>query len=198
MNSDLARKNRRTLAGCVAAVGAMIALSFAAVPLYDLFCRVTGYGGTTQVSDAAPGEVYDRVITVRFDASTNSQLDWRFNPAQRSIDVQVGESMMAFYTAENAAEERTVGTATFNVTPQKAGQYFAKTECFCFTEQALEPGQSVDMPVTFYVDPAILDDENLDDVETITLSYTFFPMEGEEDTDGAEDTAAVNAPSTLN
>ncbi|MDW3204809.1 MAG: cytochrome c oxidase assembly protein [Alphaproteobacteria bacterium] len=198
MDPQLARKNRRMLAGCVLAVGCMIGLSFAAVPLYDLFCRVTGYGGTTQVSATAPGEVLDRVITVRFDASTNVALPWRFSPEQRSVDVRVGESAMAFYAAENPTDTRTVGTATFNVTPLKAGQYFTKVECFCFTEQVLEPGQRVAMPVSFYVDPAIAEDRNLDDVDTITLSYTFFPMEVEEDTSGAGSTAASGQPAPVN
>lgn len=198
MDPQLARKNRRMLAGCVFAVGCMIGLSFAAVPLYDLFCRVTGYGGTTQVSTTAPGEVLDRVITVRFDASTNVALPWRFSPEQRSVDVRVGESAMAFYAAENPTDTRTVGTATFNVTPLKAGQYFTKVECFCFTEQVLEPGQRVAMPVSFYVDPAIAEDRNLDDVDTITLSYTFFPMEVEEDTSGAGSTAASGQPAPVN
>lgn len=198
MTPELARKNRRILAGCVVAVGGMVGLSFAAVPLYDLFCRVTGYGGTTQVSAVAPGDVLDRVITVRFDASTNVALPWRFSPEQRSIDIRVGETAMAFYAAENRSEKRTVGTATFNVTPLKAGQYFNKTQCFCFTEQVLEPGQSVDMPVSFYVDPAIAQDRNLDDVDTITLSYTFYPMEVDEDASGAGNTAASGQPAPVN
>ena len=198
MDPELARKNKRIMAGCVLAVCFMIGLSFAAVPLYDLFCRVTGFAGTTQVSAEAPDEVLDRVITIRFDASTNAALPWVFSPEQRSVDVRVGETAMAFYVAENRSDRRTVGTATFNVTPLKAGQYFTKTQCFCFTEQALEPGQNVDMPVSFYVDPALVDDRNMDNVDTITLSYTFFPMEGEEDVSPAGNTAASGQPAPVN
>lgn len=180
MDETLARKNKKLMLYCVAGVLGMIGVSYAAVPLYDLFCRVTGYGGTTQVAETVPDEVHDRVITIRFDSSTNSHLPWRFSPAQREMEVRVGETGLAFYRAQNVAEETTWGTATFNVTPQKAGQFFAKTQCFCFTEQALEPGQEIEMPVTFFVDPSILDDEDLDDVNTITLSYTFFRMSDED------------------
>lgn len=180
MDDSLAKKNKKTLAICVAAVAGMIGVSYAAVPLYDLFCRVTGYGGTTQVAETIPDQIHDRVITVRFDSSTNALLPWRFSPAQREMDVRVGETGLAFYRAQNDGAETTWGTATFNVTPQKAGAYFAKTQCFCFTEQALEPGQEIEMPVTFFVDPSILEDENLDDVNTITLSYTFFRMSDED------------------
>lgn len=194
--SELDRKNRRLMGGCVAAVAGMVALSFAAVPLYDLFCRVTGFGGTTSVSEQAPGEILDRQITIRFDASTNAALPWQFHPEQRSVTVNVGDTGMAFYRAENTADRRTLGTATFNVTPLKAGQYFAKTQCFCFTEQALEPGQSVQMPVSFYVDPAIVSDRNLDDVDVITLSYTFFPMDGDGNPIG-EETAAADTDGTV-
>ena len=180
MDDSLARKNKRMMLYCVAGVFSMIGVSYAAVPLYDLFCRVTGFGGTTQVSEAAPDEIHDRVIKVRFDSMTNSHLPWRFSPAQREMELRVGETGLAFYRAQNVGQETSWGTATFNVTPQKAGAYFAKTQCFCFTEQALEPGQEIEMPVTFFVDPSILEDENLDDVNTITLSYTFFRMSDED------------------
>ncbi len=168
------RKNARvglTLAGVV--IG-MIGLSFATVPLYRLFCQVTGFGGTTQVAETVPQEVSDRVIAVRFNADVNDKLPWRFGPLQREVKVQVGENRLAFYQAQNISDRAVTGTATFNVTPLKAGQYFSKIACFCFTEQRLEPGQEIDMPVSFFVDPAILDDPELDDVNTITLSYTFF------------------------
>ncbi len=170
------RKNRNartalTLAGVV--VG-MIGLSFASVPLYRLFCQVTGFGGTTQVAESAPQEVSDRVIAVRFNADVNGKLPWRFGPLQREVKVQVGENRLAFYQAKNTSEKPVTGTATFNVTPLKAGQYFSKVACFCFTEQRLEPGQEIDMPVSFFVDPAMLEDPEMDDVNTITLSYTFF------------------------
>lgn len=190
MDQDLARKNKKTLVSCVLAVSFMVGLSFAAVPLYDLFCRVTGYGGTTQEASVAPDEVHDRVITVRFDSSTNPELPWRFSPVQRSVDIRVGETGLAFYRAQSDSDESTMGTATFNVTPLKAGQYFVKMDCFCFTEQRLTPGESVEMPVTFFVDPAILEDENMFGVDTITLSYTFYRMEypeAEEETTAALD-----------
>lgn len=162
------------LAGVV--VG-MAALSFAAVPLYDLFCRVTGYGGTTQVdtSGGAPRTLENREITIRFSASVTGGLPWSFEPVERTIDLRVGADALAFYRARNIAARPTTGTATFNVSPAKAGQYFVKVDCFCFTEQALAAGESADMPVSFYIDPKIVDDPNLDDVTTITLSYTFFP-----------------------
>ena len=174
---QMQRRNRQVLAGCVAVVAGMVALSFAAVPLYNLFCRVTGYAGTTQVGDAAPGAVSDRMIVVRFDASANPSLGWTFYPEQRQMPLRVGETGMAFYRAKSGEATRTTGTATFNVTPLKAGQYFVKTQCFCFTEQVLNPGQSRQMPVSFYIDPGILDDPNMKDVDTITLSYTFFRRE---------------------
>ncbi|MEQ8602408.1 MAG: cytochrome c oxidase assembly protein [Marivibrio sp.] len=173
-----AAKNRKTALAAAGGVVAMVGLSFASVPLYDLFCRVTGFGGTTQVG-AGSSEVIDREVTVRFDASVNKDLPWSFRPKQAPMTVKVGESHLAFYKAESLADHETLGTATFNVTPIKAGQYFVKIDCFCFTEQMLTPGQSIDMPVTFYVDPAIEEDPDLDDVNTITLSYTFFPKKGE-------------------
>lgn len=160
-------------------VAGMVGLSFAAVPLYRLFCQVTGFGGTTQVAEKPSDTISDRVITVRFDSMVNG-VPWAFQPEVRSMETRVGENTLAFYRAENRGDTAVSGTATFNVTPAKAGQYFSKIECFCFTEQRLTVGQSVDMPVSFFIDPAIEDDRNLDDVTTITLSYTFFPMEEEE------------------
>ena len=179
-------RNRWVMLSCVSVVAGMTALSFAAVPLYDLFCRVTGYGGTTQVAAKASDVIVDRVVRIRFDASMNSSLDWRFQPVQREMSMKIGESAIAFYHAKNLSEAVTTGTATFNVTPLKVGKYFTKIDCFCFTEQQLEPGQAVDMPVTFYVDPEMVKDRNLDDVTTITLSYTFFSAEPDE---AAEKTA---------
>ncbi len=173
-------RNRWTLVSCVVVIAGMTALSFAAVPLYDLFCRVTGYGGTTQQAAKAKDVVIDRMVRVRFDASVNSSLDWRFQPVQREISMKIGESAVAFYRAQNLAATTNTGTATFNVTPMKVGKYFTKIDCFCFTEQQLEPGKAVDMPVTFYVDPDIAKDPNLDEVKTITLSYTFFAAEEDE------------------
>ncbi|MEX2616872.1 MAG: cytochrome c oxidase assembly protein [Alphaproteobacteria bacterium] len=187
-------RNRKTLIACATVVAGMVGLSFASVPLYDLFCRVTGYGGTTQVAASDSATVTERIIRVRFDASTNPHLGWRFEPVQREMTLQVGQTALAYYRATNLESTVNTGTATFNVTPQKAGLYFAKIECFCFTEQQLEPGQSVDMPVTFFIDPEIESDPNLDEVKTITLSYTFFRAATDE-TDAADKTASVNQTS---
>ncbi len=187
-----ANRNRLVLVSCVGIVLGMTALSFAAVPLYDLFCRVTGYGGTTQQAVKSNGEIVDRVVRIRFDASVNSSLDWQFQPVQREISINIGESAVAFYRARNRSATRSLGTATFNVTPMKAGKYFNKIDCFCFTEQTLEPGKSVDMPVTFFVDPDIVKDRNLDDVKTITLSYTFFAVDDDEGGDKTASTMLKN------
>ena len=178
--------NRRILLSCLGIVAGMTALSFAAVPLYDLFCRVTGYGGTTQQAAETTGEIVDRVIRIRFDSSVNSGLQWEFQPVQRELSTRIGDSAVAFYRARNVADTPIVGAAAFNVTPLKVGKYFNKIECFCFTEQKLEPGKSIDMPVTFFVDPEIVNDPNLDDVKLITLSYTFFEVEEETDEKKAE------------
>ena len=152
----------------------MTGLAFASVPLYRLFCQVTGYGGTTQVAEKAPDEVAERLITVRFNADVNPKLPWNFRPLERAVTLRVGEPGLAFYRAVNLTDRPVSGTATFNVTPLKAGQYFNKTQCFCFDEQRLEAGEAVEMGVSFFIDPAILEDRNLDDVTTVTLSYTFF------------------------
>jgi cytochrome c oxidase assembly protein subunit 11 len=178
MARSLARK-RLTLVILGGVVCGMVGLSFAAVPLYDLFCRVTGFGGTTQTAEQAPAEIGERMVTVRFNSDVARDIPWRFKPAQREVKMHVGEVALAFYTATNESDRAILGSATFNVTPQKAGIYFNKVDCFCFEEQMLRPGESVEMPVTFFVDPEIANDRNLDDVTTITLSYTFF-NQGEE------------------
>jgi len=175
---DLSRRNRRLGFALAGVVAGMIGLAYASVPLYDLFCRVTGYGGTTQRADAAPGAApgtAQRMFTVRFNADINPDLPWSFAPAQPAVQVALGEERLAFYRAHNNSNRPLVGTAVFNVTPQKAGAYFSKIACFCFEEQTLQPGETVEMPVSFFVDPEIVEDRNLDDVKTITLSYTFFP-----------------------
>lgn len=170
-----ARANRRVAFAVTGVVAGMVALAFASVPLYRLFCQVTGYGGTTQRTVQAPAEIGTRTITVRFDANVASRdLGWEFKPLQMEVKARVGEEHLAFYRAANAGSTPTVGMATFNVTPHKAGSYFQKIACFCFAEQELKPGESMDMPVSFFVDPAIEKDPNLKDVTTITLSYTFF------------------------
>lgn len=173
---SVSRRNRRTVLLLATLFAGMVGLTAASVPLYRLFCQVTGFGGTTQVGAEAPGAVGGETVTVRFNADTNRQLGWSFQPVERSIVVPVGEPALVYFRAQNLTARDTIGTATFNVTPLDAGQYFVKVECFCFTEQSLAPGQTVDMPVQFYVDPAILDDVDLDQMRTITLSYTFFPL----------------------
>jgi cytochrome c oxidase assembly protein subunit 11 len=170
----LRRRNRTTALVAACAVAGMVGAAYASVPLYRLFCQVTGYGGTPQIAEQAPESAGERMITVRFNADTARDLPWRFRPEQREVTLKVGEQALAFYSASNPSDRRITGTATFNVTPLKAGPYFNKIECFCFTEQVLEPGGSVDMPVSFFVDPDISKDPTLDDVRTITLSYTFF------------------------
>lgn len=177
-NAD-SRKNRWVVLPLVAVVIGSGALAFASVPLYRLFCQVTGFGGTPQIAAAAPETPVDRMMTVRFNADTDPHLPWVFQPVEREIRVRVGEQALAFYRATNKSAEPVVGTAVFNVTPHKAGAYFDKIDCFCFSEQRLEPGESVDMPVTFFIDPEIMKDRKMDGVGTITLSYTFFRTEAE-------------------
>ena len=159
----------------VAVIGGMTGLSFAAVPLYRLFCEVTGYGGTPQTGPATSPGVIDRKITVRFDANTSPALPWRFRPEQPQITLRLGEESLAFYEATNTARGDVTGMATYNVTPDKAARYFHKTACFCFDEQTLAAGQAMQFPLTFFVDPAIATDPETRDITTITLSYTFFP-----------------------
>lgn len=184
--SPTKRRNKTATAVILGSVVAgMVGLSFASVPLYRLFCEVTGYGGTPKtVGVSAPTGVVDRVVRVRFDSNVNQALPWRFRPAQREVTVKIGEERLIHYEAVNLSDRPVSGTATFSVTPYKAAQYFAKIECFCFTEQRLEPGQSVSMPVIFYVDPAMVEDMNAQDVKVITLSYTFYPI----DKDAQEET----------
>ncbi|GMN02709.1 cytochrome c oxidase assembly protein [Erythrobacter sp. MTPC3] len=171
-------RNLRT--GGLALLGAlaMLGLGYAAVPLYDLFCRVTGFGGTTQVAteaeaSSAASAGISKEISIRFDASTARDVPWAFRPAQATDTVRIGQRDLASYVARNDGSVPITGTATFNVEPAQAGKYFHKIQCFCFTQQTLQPGQEVNMPVLYYVDPAILEDEFMADVEQITLSYTF-------------------------
>lgn len=183
----LARRNRRLLFGALGMAVGMVGVSYAAVPLYDLFCRVTGYGGTTQVGAPSSTDVLDRTVRVRFTADTDRRLPWQFAAETREIELRIGEAGLVYYQAENMAPVSLAGTAVYNVTPHSVGLYFHKTECFCFQEQWLEAGQSVNMPVYFYVDPAIADDPNLDDITTITLSYRFFRARSNELDDAVED-----------
>ena len=173
------RSNRLIVSICLGFLGGMLGMSYAAVPLYDMFCKVTGYGGTTQRVTQYSDRVLDREITVRFDANVAGGIPWDFKPVAREIKVKIGETAQAHYTATNMFSVPSGGRATFNVTPDMAGAYFNKVECFCFTDTTLMPGESLDMPVVFYVDPDIVDVPELKNITTITLSYTFFPIDVE-------------------
>lgn len=168
-------RHGRVAAICVAVIVAMGSLAYASVPLYRLFCQVTGYGGTTMVASAAPAQILDQTITVRFDANV-SGLPWSFEPRERTMTVKIGETAIATYRATNIGDKPTVGTASYNVVPDQAGSFFNKLACFCFTEQKLAVGESVDMPVQFFVDPAIVKDSDGRRIKEITLSYTFYPV----------------------
>ena len=171
------RKNTKTALTLLCLAGGMVGLAFASVPLYQLFCQVTGYGGTTVTATMKPTEAVAAdgpVITVLFDSNVEASLPWSFTPDQNKIKVRLGEESLATYTVKNWGKSNIIGNATFNVTPHKAGQYFQKIECFCFTEQKLVPGQEISMPILFFVDPEILEDTSAMDVRDITLSYTFF------------------------
>ncbi len=172
---------QRTAARLVGLVLVMGSLAWASVPLYDLFCRVTGWGGTTDVAESPLEEPLEEVITVRFDASTAAGMPWEFKPEQVKMPIRIGEEGLAFYEAYNPTSRTIAGTASFNVAPFSAGAYFSKIDCFCFELQVLEPGQRVSMPVSFFIEPAILDDPDARFVKTITLSYTFHDVDLPED-----------------
>ena len=167
---DAQKKTAALLAG-VAAV--MLSLSFAAVPFYNWFCRVTGYAGTTSVAATGADEVLDQVVKIRFDASLEAGMPWEFRPMVPSMELHIGETGLAFFEAYNPTDKPVGGQASYNVTPDQSGGYFTKIECFCFTEQVLQPGERVQMPVSFYVDPAIMQDKEASLIKEITLSYTF-------------------------
>lgn len=184
---DQAQKLRhgRVVFVCVGVVALMTGASFAAVPLYDMFCRVTGYGGTTQVASTAPKGALERTVTVRFDGNVAPGLGWTFAPETNSVTVKVGETKLALYKAKNTSDRAVTGTATYNVTPNQTGAYFSKLQCFCFTEQTLQPGEEIEMPVAFFVDPSIAENGELNDVDEITLSYTFFPAKSQKSASAA-------------
>jgi cytochrome c oxidase assembly protein subunit 11 len=174
-----AAANRHDLvvaAACGAFVAFMVGMAYAAVPLYTWFCKTTGFGGVPQIATVAPAQISDRKITVRFDANVGAGLPWRFEPERTSVDVRLGEVVTVFYTATNLSKQETGGQAGYNVTPTTVGAYFTKINCFCFTEQHLAPGEKREMAVVFYVDPELTKDSDQDDLNTITLSYTFFPL----------------------
>ncbi|KXF78372.1 cytochrome C oxidase assembly protein [Paramesorhizobium deserti] len=171
------RSNRVVATACVAFFAAMVGAAYASVPLYRLFCQVTGYGGTTQRVEQMSDVILDKTINVRFDANTSGALPWDFKPKQRQVTIRIGETKQISYEGRNVASMPTSGRATFNVTPERAGAYFNKVQCFCFTDTTLQPGEDMDMPVVFFVDPEIVNDPDLKDLKTITLSYTFFPID---------------------
>jgi cytochrome c oxidase assembly protein subunit 11 len=174
--SHLARRHRRVALACTACVFAMVGASYAAVPLYDLFCKVTGFAGTPIRAEKAPDRQGERRFTIRFDANVNG-IPWRFIPEEKSVSVRAGEVKTINYRIVNTSWNHTRGIASYNVTPEAAAPYFSKITCFCFSEQTLEPGQQLELPVVFFVDPAVSEDRGLDSISTITLSYTFFPSD---------------------
>ncbi len=180
----------RTAATAAGVALFMAGMGWAAVPLYDLFCRVTGYGGTTQTADAEGETVLDRTMRIRFDASKARDFPWEFRPLERTMEVRIGETGLAFYEAHNPTDEIVAGVASYNVTPYAAGVHFVKIHCFCFEYQVLQPGETVQMPVSFYVDPSLVDDREARGTHTITLSYTFHR------TEPVEEHAALPAPDT--
>jgi len=177
--------NRRIAITLFAVVPIMLSASFAAVPFYSWFCRVTGYAGTTEVAKAASDTVSDRLVTVSFDANLAPGMPWQFRPKQKSMTLKLGETGLAFFEAYNPTDEVTAGQAGFNVVPFSVGGYFDKIACFCFNLQVLKPHERVDMPVTFYVDPKLLDDRETRDVTDITLSYTMYPADLPDDVEAA-------------
>ena len=168
---------QKTVMQLVGVVVLMGGLAWAAVPFYNWFCRVTGFGGTTGVAQQAPDDILDRVVTVRFDASKAKDMPWEFKPVEREMKVRIGETGLAFYEAFNPTDKPIAGQASYNVTPYSAGGYFQKIACFCFEEQVLQPGERVEMPVTFFVDPEMVEDPEAQYVHTITLSYTFYEID---------------------
>ena len=172
-------KNLRVAVSALALTFGMLGLSFAAVPFYKAFCQVTGFGGTTQRADTAPAKATDQIISIRFDANTSGALEWDFKARQTEMKIKIGEQSMAYFDAKNIGASPLTGSAVFNVTPPTAGAYFNKIQCFCFTKQTLAPGESKEFPVSYFVDPAILDDADAKGIHEITLSYTFYPADAD-------------------
>lgn len=187
------RSNRVMALALLAFFGGMVGMAYAAVPLYQLFCQVTGYGGTTQRVTQYSDRILDQKISVRFDANT-AGVPWQFQPVQREVAMPIGETVQIAYKAKNLSTKPTSGRATFNVTPQIAGSYFMKVECFCFTDTTLQPGEEIDMPVVFYIDPAIVDAPEMKKIGTLTLSYTFYPTETDKPVAAVGDSAQKNQP----
>ena len=174
------RRNLGVASACVVFIGAMVGMAYAAVPLYQLFCQVTGYGGTTQRVEQMSDVVLDRTINVTFDANASAGLNWDFRAVDKKVTPKIGETVQITYTATNNSPHPVTGEAIFNVTPGEAGAYFNKVQCFCFTETTLQPGETLEMPVVFFVDPAIVEAEETKGIGTITLSYTFYPRDDQE------------------
>ena len=177
MKRQVANQHRKVAIRAASIAVVMLGMAYAAVPLYQIFCQVTGFAGTTQRATAAPDMVLDRKITIRFDSNIAHGLGWTFGPTERTVDVNIGENKLVFYRASNPSDQPVTGTASFNVAPEAAGRYFNKIECFCFTEQTLKSGESVEMPVSFFVDPEIVNDGDTRHITQITLSYTFYPVQ---------------------
>lgn len=175
---DLQRNMRRTVVACGAIVVGMVGLAYASVPLYDLFCKVTGFDGTPSIASDNASKALDRAIAVRFDANVAPGLNWRFAPEQPEVTVKLGETTTVFYKVTNTGDQPTTGIATYNVQPDLAGTYFTKLECFCFTEQTIKPGETLESAVVFYVDPRLVTDSDIKNLSSVTLSYTYFPSKG--------------------
>jgi cytochrome c oxidase assembly protein subunit 11 len=171
---SLKEKNRQMATNVLAIVVGMLCLAYASVPLYDLFCKVTGFGGTTQTAKALPTKILDQEVKVLFNTDINSKLGWEFKPLQSSVKVKIGESALVFFTAENKSNKPTTGVAVYNVTPHQMGAYFNKIQCFCFNNQTLQPGEKITFPVVFFIDPEIINDKEISDISNATLSYSFF------------------------
>ena len=184
------RRNRRVALVAAGVAVAMVGLAYASVPLYRAFCQATGFGGTTQRAEQAPAKAGDRTVTVRFDSNVSSNLPWSFTPEQLEQTVKIGEQTMAFFRATNTSGRETTGTAVFNVTPPQVGAYFDKIQCFCFTKQTLKPGETAELPVVYFIDPAIADDPGAKQITGITLSYTFYPADAPEAVSSASESPA--------
>ncbi len=177
-NPHIQRKMHRTAFACLGLVVGMVGLAYASVPLYDLFCKVTGFGGTPTAVDSNGSQVLDRTISVRFDSNVAPGLNWRFSPETPEVKVKLGQTTTVLYKVTNKGDKPSTGIATYNVQPDLAGTYFSKLECFCFTEQTLQPGETLESAVVFYIDPRLAEDRDVKDLSSITLSYTYFPSKG--------------------